>query len=138
MIAPPQSNSITPIAGPVIEGKGTPMPANMPAEARMVLDTVKGYAREESHELLTHPEWDLVYGSEAYAKWLEDGKRPSQFPFIGSVGTFWESYAMTSAATCPSVIAAVIDVPLGTVMSRLARARERLHRDLTRRGSHGG
>ncbi len=35
-------------------------------------------------------------------------------------------------------IAAVIDVPLGTVMSRLARARERLHRDLARRVSRGG
>jgi RNA polymerase sigma-70 factor (ECF subfamily) len=35
-------------------------------------------------------------------------------------------------------IAAVVDVPLGTVMSRLARARERLHRDLARRVSRGG
>ncbi|TMA79836.1 MAG: sigma-70 family RNA polymerase sigma factor [Deltaproteobacteria bacterium] len=35
-------------------------------------------------------------------------------------------------------IAAVVDVPLGTVMSRLARARERLHRDLVRRVSRGG
>jgi len=35
-------------------------------------------------------------------------------------------------------IAAVVDVPLGTVMSRLARARERLHHDLVRRVSRGG
>lgn len=73
------------------------MPANIPAEARVVLDTVRGYNRVEAREYLTHPEWDLVYSSEAYAKWLEDGKRPSQFPYIGSVGTFWESYAKTNA-----------------------------------------
>jgi len=35
-------------------------------------------------------------------------------------------------------IAAVVEVPLGTVMSRLARARERLHHDLVRRVSRGG
>jgi hypothetical protein len=71
------------------------LPANIPAEARIVLDTMKTYARDEGREYLTHPEWDLVYGSEAYARWLEAGKRPSQFPYIGSVGTFWESYRKT-------------------------------------------
>jgi FAD/FMN-containing dehydrogenase len=74
------------------------MPANLPAEARMALDTIKSYARDEGKEFLTHPEWDLVYGSEAYAKWLEEGKRPSQFPYIGSVGTFWRSYRDTWTA----------------------------------------
>ncbi|MGV3709369.1 MAG: FAD-binding oxidoreductase [Gemmatimonas sp.] len=68
------------------------MPANLPAEARLALDTVKGYARSEVADYLTHAEWDLVYGSEAYATWLEQAKRPSQFPYIGSVGTFWRSY----------------------------------------------
>ncbi|MEO7996665.1 MAG: FAD-binding oxidoreductase [Gemmatimonadaceae bacterium] len=76
------------------------MPANLSAEARIVLDTIKGYAREEGADYLTHPEWDLVYGSEAYARWLEQGKRPSQFAYIGAVGTFWRSYHDTwKAAT---------------------------------------
>ena len=35
-------------------------------------------------------------------------------------------------------IATVVDVPIGTVMSRLARARTRLHRELTRRAARGG
>ena len=89
-----QSNADGTVA-PVVASR---MPANIPAEARIVLDTVKGYARGEAREYMTHPEWDLVYSSEAYAKWLEDGKRPSQFPYIGSVGTFWESYVKTNAA----------------------------------------
>ena len=75
---------------PVVTAKR--LPANLPAEVRMVLDTVPGYARSEGAAFLTHPEWDLVYGSEAYAGWLEAGKRPSAFPYIGSVGTFWRAY----------------------------------------------
>ncbi|HEY4133408.1 MAG TPA: FAD-binding oxidoreductase [Gemmatimonadaceae bacterium] len=71
------------------------MPASLPAEVRVALDTMRAYAREEGQEFLTHPEWDLVYTSEAYATWLEHGKRPSQFPYIGSLGTFWESYFKT-------------------------------------------
>ena len=72
--------------------------ANLPAEVRLAIDSVKGYARKEASEYLTHPEWDLVYGSEAYARWLEQAKRPSAFPYVGSVGTFWRSYAGTYEA----------------------------------------
>jgi FAD/FMN-containing dehydrogenase len=68
------------------------MPAALPPEARIALDRVPGYARDESAELLTHPEWDLVYSSDAYARWLARGKRPSAFPYVGCVGTFWRSY----------------------------------------------
>ena len=66
--------------------------AALPAEARIVLDEVKDYTREEAAELMTHPEWDLVYSSEAYARWLEQGRKPSGFPYIACVGTFWRSY----------------------------------------------
>ena len=68
------------------------MPAVMPAEVGVALDTVRGYQREEGAEYLTHPEWDLVYSSEAYARWLREGKPPSRFPYVRSVGTFWRSY----------------------------------------------
>jgi FAD/FMN-containing dehydrogenase len=71
------------------------MPSFVPAEVRIALDAMPGYARQEGAEYSTHPEWDLVYGSEAYARWLEGGRRPSAFPYVGSVGTFWRSYLGT-------------------------------------------
>ena len=75
------------------------MPAVLPAEARIVLDTLRDYAREEGNAYLTHPEWDLVYSSEAYASWLEANRRPSGFPYVASVGTFWRSYRDSWRAT---------------------------------------
>ncbi|HMJ19177.1 MAG TPA: hypothetical protein VK478_12355, partial [Gemmatimonadaceae bacterium] len=44
---------------------------------------------------ITHPEWDLVYSSDAYARWLAAGKKPSAFPYVGSIGTFWRGYQRT-------------------------------------------
>jgi FAD/FMN-containing dehydrogenase len=71
------------------------MPATLPAEVRVSLDSLRGYARDESAELITHPEWDLVYSSDAYARWLAAGKKPSAFPYVGSIGTFWRGYQRT-------------------------------------------
>jgi len=68
------------------------LPSFLPAEARIALDAMPRYARQEGAEYSTHPEWDLVYSSEAYARWLESGRPPSAFPYVGSVGTFWRSY----------------------------------------------
>jgi FAD/FMN-containing dehydrogenase len=68
------------------------MPGYLPGEVAIALDSLDGYDRDEANEYLTHPEWDLVYSSEAYARWLTAGKRPSQFPYLASVGTFWRSY----------------------------------------------
>jgi hypothetical protein len=59
---------------------------------RLALDSVPGYARAEGAAFLTHPEWDLVYSSDAYARWLSDGRPPSGYPYAASVGTFWRSY----------------------------------------------
>ncbi|HKH92184.1 MAG TPA: FAD-dependent oxidoreductase, partial [Gemmatimonadaceae bacterium] len=94
------TNALWDLYQPAADGSVAPMTAqhlaaNLPAEARLALDSVKGYGRPEAKEYLTHPEWDLVYGSEAYARWLEAAKRPSGFPYVGSVGTFWRSYAGT-------------------------------------------
>ena len=71
------------------------LPSVLPAEARLAMDTVAGYGRTEASTWTTHPEWDLVYSSEQYARWLLDGRRPSAFPYSATVGTFWRSYART-------------------------------------------
>jgi hypothetical protein len=85
------------------------MPAVLQGEARQQLDARKQYYRDESAEYLTHAEWDLVYTSEAYARWLASGRRPSEFPYVRSVGSFWRSYRGTwRAATVRS------EVPVGT------------------------
>jgi len=85
------------------------MPAVLQAEAREQLDARQHYYRNESAEYLTHAEWDLVYTSDAYARWLASGNRPSAFPYVRSVGSFWRSYrAAERAASVRS------DVPVGT------------------------
>ena len=82
-------------SGVLLDVGAADMPAVLPAETRMALDTAPGYTRDESAALITHPEWDLVYSSDAYAQWLLAGKRPSAFPYVASVGTFWRSYQGT-------------------------------------------
>ncbi|MBV9879117.1 MAG: FAD-binding oxidoreductase [Gemmatirosa sp.] len=84
------------------------LPAQLPGEVRARLDTMPAYQRDESAALLTHPEWDLVYTSDAYAAWLAAGKRPSGFPYTATVGTFWRSYWATYRAARRTY-----DVPLG-------------------------
>jgi FAD/FMN-containing dehydrogenase len=96
----------TKIAPPIVASR---MPAVLQGEVRDQLERRPNYYRDESAEYLTHAEWDLVYSSEAYARWLAAGRRPSAFPYARSVGSFWRSYHDTwSAATVRS------DVPMGT------------------------
>lgn len=85
--------------GHALDVSAARMPGFLPAEVRVALDTAQDYARDEVGEFLTHPEWDLVYSSEAYARWLRDGKRPSGFPYVASVGTFWRGYLATWRAS---------------------------------------
>ena len=108
------TNVLWDIYAPDAEGNApaidaTRMPAVLQGEARQQLDARSHYYRNESAEYLTHAEWDLVYTSEAYARWLASGRRPSAFPYVRSVGDFWRSYdAGWRAAAVRS------DVPLGT------------------------
>lgn len=98
----PDSTGATP---PVTRDR---MPAVLHGEVRLVLDTLTGYQREQAAALLTHPEWDLVYTSDAYTDWLAAGRRPSGFPYAASVGTFWRSYWGTYRAARTAY-----DVPIG-------------------------
>ena len=61
-------------------------PAFLPAEVRMALDTTTAYARNEGDEYITHPEWDLVYSSEAYARWLGQGQKAERVSLRGVRG----------------------------------------------------
>jgi hypothetical protein len=67
-------------------------PAALPAEVRLVLDTVPGYTRVALAGVVAHPEWDLVWSSDAMRDWLAAGGRPSGFAWLQSIGTFWRSY----------------------------------------------
>jgi hypothetical protein len=92
------------------------MPAVVQGEARQQLDARPRYYRDESAEYLTHAEWDLVYTSEAYARWLARGRRPSGFPYVRSVGSFWRSYrAAWDAAAVRSDVPAGTHVMLGVI-----------------------
>lgn len=54
--------------------------------------------RGPEQTFLTVPEWFLVFSPEEYATFLQD-KSPSQFPFFGHIGQFWQSYSAVTDAT---------------------------------------
>lgn len=53
--------------------------------------TTRGTLTPES-TYLTYPEWYIVYSAEEEAAYLQQGKRPSQFPYAGSVAQYWCGY----------------------------------------------
>jgi len=70
-------------------------PAVLPAEVRLALDTVPGYDRRALAGIVAHPEWDLVWSSDALRDWLAAGGAPSGFAWMQATGTFWRSYRAT-------------------------------------------
>lgn len=42
--------------------------------------------------LLTFPEWFLVFSPHEYGEYLAQGATPSEFPFYGHIGQFWQGY----------------------------------------------
>jgi FAD/FMN-containing dehydrogenase len=70
----------------------TRYPAQLPAEVRLALDSVPSYNRVSLAAVVAHPEWDLVWSSDALRDWVGAGGSPSGFAWMQSVGTFWRSY----------------------------------------------
>ncbi len=75
-----------------------PAPSADEATARK-LRLIPGYARSEDQTFLTLPEWYIVYSADEYAQFLDQGGRPSAFPFFRSIGQFWSLYRSVVRAT---------------------------------------
>ncbi|MDF1505614.1 FAD-binding oxidoreductase, partial [Roseisolibacter sp. H3M3-2] len=91
------TNVLWDLYAPAPDGAAPPvsaarLPAVLPAEVRLALDTLPDYYLSEARTWMTHPEWDLVYSSEAYGRWLRAGRAPSAFPYARALGTFWRAY----------------------------------------------
>lgn len=61
--------------------------------------TAKDLIRTEDQTYLTLPEWYLVHSPEEYAQYLGDKRKPSQFPFSGHIGQFWDTYKQSYLIT---------------------------------------
>ena len=70
----------------------TRYPAQLPAEVRGALDSLPSYYRVSLAGVVAHPEWDLVWSSDALHDWVASDGSPSGFAWMQSVGTFWRSY----------------------------------------------
>ena len=95
------TNTLWDLYAPAIDSSAPPLataarhPVQLPAEVRLALDSVAGYNRTALKSLVAHPEWDLVWSSDALRDWLAAGGAPSGFQWMQGVGTFWRSYAAT-------------------------------------------
>lgn len=56
------------------------------------------HQRTPDQTFLTFPEWYLVYSPAEYARFVKD-RNPSDFPFFGHLGQFWQSYRAVHNAT---------------------------------------
>jgi hypothetical protein len=58
------------------------------------------HRRGPEQTFLTYPEWFLVHSPAEYAAFVQD-RPPSDFPFLGHIGQFWEGYGAVTEATKP-------------------------------------
>jgi FAD/FMN-containing dehydrogenase len=69
------------------------------AQIRAYLDDLDTYRKGEEQTFLTLPEWYLVFNPNEYAKFLENGNNPSDFPFLASIDEYWTLYDRVNALT---------------------------------------
>src|SRR5580765_2196562 len=84
-----------------IAGMAVATVATAPAHARAALEVAEADRRTPDQTFLTFPEWFLVFSPAEYADALHRGVRPSDLPFFGHVGQFWNAYAQVIRATKP-------------------------------------
>ena len=60
--------------------------------------TPKTYWRAPEQTYLTYPEWFLVFSPAEYAAFVQTAP-PSEFPFLGHIGQFWQGYRAIWGAT---------------------------------------
>jgi FAD/FMN-containing dehydrogenase len=66
---------------------------------RAQLNALKNYYKGEEQTFLTIPEWYLVFNPVEYADFLQDGKNPSDFPFIASIDEYWTLFDKVNSLT---------------------------------------
>lgn len=54
--------------------------------------------RGEERTFASFPEWYIVYSAEEYADFVQNGGRPSQFPYFKAISQYWESVENASQA----------------------------------------
>jgi len=70
----------------------------LPAAAGEASLTPPEHIRAPEQTYLTFPEWFLVHSPAEYAAYIQD-QNPSDFPYWGHIGQFWDSYGMVYDAT---------------------------------------
>lgn len=60
--------------------------------------------RGEERTYASFPEWYIVYSAQEYASFVAAGKRPSQFPYFGAIGQYWDTVGHAKSALGTSVI----------------------------------
>ena len=73
-------------------------PAQQRANAETEVAAPKDHRRGTEQTFLTFPEWYLVHSPAEYAIYVK-GHTPTQFPFIGHIRQFWQSYRVVYVAS---------------------------------------